>query len=261
MKNIDVAHAWAHSDLGAVGSGNNLSFHGCVIYSYTTAVANKLASGVYLLTSEKYSVTASKHMSYIRMAAYGQVVSVPDVLADTLKDYRRNHDHLKKVVKELAEEYETRARSRKAWVLQGWVDAVREANWYNQYFKLKRVSIEEPEQAQEHYNKATHIFKRWKLHKTEHLLNHQNPRTCLRISKDGLNIETSRGIVMTELEGENIWRLMQQGKSSGLSTKVHGVRVSGFKLETIHSNGDAEGGCHLVPYSEGLQIAEHFGWG
>lgn len=87
----EVAHLWAHAAQDhARNSSKSVFFDGAVIYSYGTHfpmgirfdVAKAKRSGshhdfVFLLNSEGYSVTTSKHQSLVRRATYGEHFSVP----------------------------------------------------------------------------------------------------------------------------------------------------------------------------------------
>lgn len=63
----DVAHNWAHQLKSRLTSGN-LSFEGCLIYSYRTAIGEvitlKDGTKIYVLNTGSYSNSTSKHQGY-----------------------------------------------------------------------------------------------------------------------------------------------------------------------------------------------------
>ena len=79
-----VAHQWAHaSDTSRARRAGNVSTSGHAFTSYATDVAawyDQPTGRVFLVTSESFSVSTSKHVSVARGAAYGRVFLVPYVV-------------------------------------------------------------------------------------------------------------------------------------------------------------------------------------
>lgn len=76
MNNIEVAHIWANGQK-ASGKGSNLFFEGDTIYSYGRhfPIARRVVMGNgdvhYIVNPARYSVSTSKHQTYVRGAIAG----------------------------------------------------------------------------------------------------------------------------------------------------------------------------------------------
>ncbi len=67
MNQRDLTHQWAHQ-IKPHGKASALSYDGPVIRSYSTAMGRILPGGAVVLNAARFSVTTSKHQSFIRQA-------------------------------------------------------------------------------------------------------------------------------------------------------------------------------------------------
>lgn len=149
----DVAHAWAHK-LNRHFKGFNMfrghsSGYGApteeydTIYSYgyhfPIARHAKTANGTpcILLTTEGYSVSTSKHITYVQRALPSGVLvfKVKNVLATTKAHHKENYEAMKKT---MIRSLESAARARKH--VEMWLNSAdytrRSMNTYTNMFKL-----------------------------------------------------------------------------------------------------------------------------
>lgn len=69
MKNLDVCKVFVNgSKNGAHSLNMSISHDGSTLYSYNTAIAQKLPNGSIIVNETKYSVSTSKHQSFLRRA-------------------------------------------------------------------------------------------------------------------------------------------------------------------------------------------------
>ena len=67
MKNEEVIKMFANGYKKAVQANSvSISAKGNVLYSYGTAIAQRLRNGKFIVNETKYSVTTSKAQSYVR---------------------------------------------------------------------------------------------------------------------------------------------------------------------------------------------------
>lgn len=67
MRNQDVISAFAKGSTKAVKANSvSIGYDGNTLFSYGTAIAQRLANGKYIINETKYSVTTSKAQSYVR---------------------------------------------------------------------------------------------------------------------------------------------------------------------------------------------------
>lgn len=138
--NTDEAlHRWAANDR-TYGSAGNVSFSNGCLRSYSTVVArhclSKSGNSFVLLTTQRYSVTTSGHVSGARSAVRGRTVFlVPDVLADTVAEHRANLNDYGARAAECRKKAAT-ARTNGAQYLEEAAAIIREANTYAEYVGL-----------------------------------------------------------------------------------------------------------------------------
>ena len=95
----EATHRWAANDR-SYGLAGSVSFSNGCLRSYSTVVArhclSKSGNSFVLVTTQRYSVTTSGHVSKARAAVRGRTVfMVPDVLADTVAAHRANLNALR----------------------------------------------------------------------------------------------------------------------------------------------------------------------
>ena len=77
MRNSDLCVEFVNNVANINGKkGNNISisWDGTRLYSYGTCIGERLSDGSFILNVTKYSVTTSKHQSYLRRALVGRKV-------------------------------------------------------------------------------------------------------------------------------------------------------------------------------------------
>jgi hypothetical protein len=63
----EIAHLWAHQSQDSACCAANMHFDGVAFYSYDTIIAS-IVDGVYLVSDSHYSITTTRHQSYVRRA-------------------------------------------------------------------------------------------------------------------------------------------------------------------------------------------------
>jgi len=65
----EIAHLWAHATQdSARNPGGNVSFAGGILYSYNTTIAVRVAPTLFVVDVGRFSITTSKHQSWVRRA-------------------------------------------------------------------------------------------------------------------------------------------------------------------------------------------------
>lgn len=86
MTNKEVCKAFVMGEDYAMGS--NLSIRGNVLYSYATAICQRLGNDKFVYNETKYSSTTSRHQNCLRYALRGHEV-------ETVSKISRGCTHLK----------------------------------------------------------------------------------------------------------------------------------------------------------------------
>ena len=88
--------------------------------------------------------------------------------------------------------------------------------------------------------------------------------TALRLSRDGLHVETSRGASVTLRTARNLWRALQSVRGADAAARAELVArfpsVDGFTLREIRDDGAAVIGCHTLHADEVDAFAAARGW-
>lgn len=104
MDNSQVAHLWANRSRERA-KGSNFYFEGDTIYSYGShfPIARHFG-GVVLFTNQSYSVSTSRHISYVRQACtHLRRFTVSNPLDDpSAKDVREYREQLKRTAEKAA---------------------------------------------------------------------------------------------------------------------------------------------------------------
>lgn len=161
MKNSEVAHLWAHQSR-VRGTGNNLSFYGPVLRSYSTAIGELVQTkdGILAaLNATIYSVSTSRHQHYARQAAShlpsakvwgvgrGESWVVPKTgpHADKI-DKKWAREQIKTSLSKAAERMEKAGRARNpdtsCWLKSQADFLVRNAETLAKWFKVKMPKVE-----------------------------------------------------------------------------------------------------------------------
>ena len=161
MKNSEVAHLWAHQSR-VRGTGNNLSFSGPVLRSYSTAIGELVQTKdgtLAVFNATNYSVSTSRHQHYMRQAIshlpsvevwgvhIGETWLVPKTGAHANKvDKKWIREQIKTSLSKAAERMEKAGRARNPYsshYLESQADyLVRNAETLAQWFKVRMPKVE-----------------------------------------------------------------------------------------------------------------------
>jgi len=273
----EVAHLWANqAQPEARNAGGTLYFRDSTIYSYGSHFPmGRHVDGIVLFTTNTYSPTTSKHLSWTGYACnHLTTYSVPDVLARSKAQHRANFDYYR-------ERYESliikASRARKyASLLLTEAEAIRtEANEYSRFFKIRvqlkpadidtlKTKADKQRKAELKAEKKRAIKRdaellervaRWRANDT-----YSRPwdysQTILRLSKDGETVQTSKGASFPADHARRalpiLHRCVKQGKTWQQNGKT--IHLGSYRLDRISANGDVKAGCHSVKYAEVLHL-------
>ena len=269
----EVAHLWANqAQPEARNAGGTLYFRDSTIYSYGSHFPmGRHVDGIVLFTTNTYSPTTSKHLSWTRYACnYLTVYDVPDVLACNKTQHRANFEHYRKRYESLIIKA---SRARKyASLLLTEAEAIRtEANEYSRFFKirvqLKPADIDTLKTKADKQRKAElKAEKKRAIKRDAELLKHvakwranetySSPwgysQTILRLSADGENVQTSRGVTFPADHARRALPILHRCVSRGRVWQQNGktIHLGNYRLDRISANGDVKAGCHFIKYAE-----------
>ena len=147
----EVCHVWAQQTQDEGRSGN-MFFKGKTIYSYGRhfPIARFVDENTVLFTSKDYSVSMSKHKSYVRRAIRSgvKVFCVPDINAFDENTHKANLEYLLSMMNETAE---TAVRSRKYTesLLRYSLEYLTTAREYRDYFNIDYLLPDNPPKMEE----------------------------------------------------------------------------------------------------------------
>lgn len=294
LTNSQVIHRWAQNNGGSARSSNgNCWFDGPSLYSYRTVIARfHMGTGVVgpvcLITTRKYSVTTTgRHMPGAYDIAGARVFYVDDV------DPADHSDNVEK----MASEYAATLRSAEKARLHAasWAERARDirqnAEAYAAAFGLpfdpaafpetstaafqaalrrsearaaeanRRVEIRRQQDAL----RAAEEIPAWREHQISTIWNSYAIPTMLRVSRDGTEIETSRGASFPVEHAVRAFMLLAKLASTGRTYQRNGhtIHLGHYAIDSFDGQ-NVVAGCHTVPWSEvvacagllGLTIAE-----
>lgn len=299
FNNRQLAHVWAQQSQSE-GRGSNFFFDGPALYSYgrhfcvARFVQPEDGGGpVVLLNSTRYSASTNRHQSYARGAVHGLPVrafNVPDTDAHG-REPARHERNLTHYVDTIAAHVEGAAHSR-VYCESGLRAAERvaaEGARYCQAFKLpKRLWPKSPdtspealakvrerdrkarakraaERARAEAERAAMVAQhREEWRKGEHRTAPDGGPTMLRVSRDGMRVETSRGAEVPVEDARRIlrlWRTWQHSGPPSCSPWPHGAgpRVGHFTLREVRADGALVIGCHVLDPEELWRMADALG--
>lgn len=278
----EVYHLWAHQaqDHARNGQGN-VSFTGLDAYSYRARIASlvpgegtgagRLAA---LVSSHKWSVTTSKHQSYVRRAIpHGMAVFIVPSLDP---DHAVNLEHYAAHAEYLAAKA-SRARSHRVWLESQATDLQAEANKYCRFFGLadafdpgmvqearrrNKAAREawEAQQERERLARAEQIriddagkVEAWLRGDDDVSLSYSYPDTLLRLTGDGAEVETSRGARVPVSHARHAYRNLSRGLLAS------GARIGHYQVDQVDET-TVTIGCHEIARVEVERFAGVMGW-
>jgi hypothetical protein len=296
MNNSQVAHVWAQQRKPE-GEGSNFYFNGTTIYSFgghfpIARFTDRTLDGqrVVLFTIENgWGGYTGRHIHHV----YGALRGLPVRIIDCLEPATRSGRHNSRVLTQEAqhfnnlEDYAERfsaallkaSRARKhaelyvqrAEQIREWCAAYCEAfnlpvpQWVTDEIPTDLAGIKARAQEtarMENERKRAELAAKvaeWRNGNTVSI--HEHPDTMLRLSRNGLKVETSRGAEVPVADARNLWRMVARcvATATGLKTPPP-VSVGQFQLREIHADGTCIVGCHTLDYSETRAFASAQGW-
>jgi hypothetical protein len=278
LKNTsEVCHYFANN-VQFEGRAGNASFRGDNFFSYRTIIAKRI-NGVIVISSNKYSVTTSSHLSDLRRACgHLEVVSIPCVDKSTLDNQTIVQNQVNNLLR-LA----STARTKKDLYLSQALSIVKGFNRYcelsenNQYIidlaifdnvdfeALKQVEKErqavqlakrKAQQVEDALENSVKI-NQWLAGERDNLGYHVSSETLLRVKGD--NIQTSRGAEIPISHTAALWALVDVVINSGRNLVLN-KRIGVYTLTCINANGDIIVGCHHIKYDQLQRIAKILGY-
>lgn len=149
MNNREVAHLWA-AQSRASAKGNNFSFDGPLLFSYSTCIARIFPDKagacaawrgpIALMTERQYSKTTAKHKNYARNAVSHMLLA--EVLHCDPANRREHGANMDYLLAQIADQLKQAQRAQRLFRVQGcreWAERLHGiAGDYNDYFRLRR---------------------------------------------------------------------------------------------------------------------------
>lgn len=276
--NRQLAHLWAAQSKPR-GKGHNFYFEGPTIYSYgahfpiASFVAMPNGGRCVLFTTDRYGQATSKHINYARSALFGlgvNVFTVPHVPVATMRDGSAAVHHPDNVRAYLAridaKKLEAaRARKHREMLLGELARLQQEAELYRATFAPDMAAItmtvtddelrealavkRAAEKAQAERDAAKNAEARAEWRAGEGFTAPGD--TMLRLSRNGENIETSRGANVPVSVAPRLWVMVQRVRLGEVFELPPGASAVGsFQLRDITACGDLIVGCHHIRFAE-----------
>lgn len=294
MNNSEVFHSWAHQHkLSAKGS--NCSYNGNICYSYSTPIGmlvEKNGKTLTILSSERFSVTTSKHQSlcfraihtlypYVNVNNLRNLIDVSiDNLLQRLEIYHSEllddiisklSNKRKKAINILhliiAEYHELKA-------LYNFLDKDLTDLSSKIIFKINEsgrfdINFSSMDHCKNYFNDVFYnrrssysqktqeeIIENWRKCKRQSINGLKLTKTLLRFSPKNNQVQTSKGISFSTDEARQFWSDIQD---SVIKNVEKTVKYLGFEGK-INPDGSVSIGCHSIDYSEILNIASTLGF-
>lgn len=286
VNSSEIAHLWAHQTQLSARSAASVSFDGPNFYSYSTIIGSivtgKDGSKAFLLGNGSYSVTTSKHQSWMREAAFGREFNVPGVSSRNSNQFsdpsRIMSDWTTEVAYKLSNASKAREPKKTRLILEATqlVDEMRE---FAEFMGLKKVkypplphSVAELSamMAKEERRKAVASKKAETQRKQQeekarlealpkaeawmrgedidpYHFSRYTP-TLLRVV-DG-EIETSMGAVFPITHAKRGLALVDMARTLGKEWQRNGhtCHIGHYQIDRITPDGTVYAGCHIVPF-------------
>ncbi len=260
MNNREVAHFWANQSKPSA-KGSHFFYEGDTIYSYgyhfpiarliTHPVTKKLA---YLYNAGKYSVSTSKHQSYVRSAAcHLECIPVPQ--KDVTGTKSPTAKQMAVMVKELAKEQAS--------------DAEKAKEYKRESARIKRETKKKEAWAMLKYPEWLETWRKG----GPLPYGYMKHSTSIRLNPDGM-IETTKGARVPASVAKKVWTLLLtavQKETVNPSTtawtpfwsapEFNWGNYKGVALRRIAPGSpiDLVVGCHTIPWSEIELMAQTLG--
>ena len=286
MRNVlrshaEVAHYWANK-VQPSGRASRMFFENEKIYSYGHhfCIARHLPLGAVAFTTQTYSNSTSKHISYVRRAArHLRIVYCRAPGDSAAANMRAAREAVRRT---LTDSTKPRIHAATRTKLKG--EALHIAERANEYLaaldpleaegqtpidlsSLEHIREElEAMNAQQRAREAERLAART-LELQEDLAKWRageyarsalySIAVALRIKDD--NIETSHGASIPLAEAPRLWALVERARRGERDYEV-GAAVGSYRLTKIRRDGSIVVGCHDISYDELRGIAKQIGY-
>lgn len=279
--NSECCHVWTQKTQEH-GRGHSIFFEGDTIYSYGHHFPMaRHADEIVLITTRSYSVSTSKHQSYVLQACHHiPHFYVYDVTARSKTQHREN-------LAKMREEYEnlivkaSRARVYANEYAQQAEGHRNRANEYAAHFKLgtrikpanveqittraKRQAAKERRERKKQAKRQQALYlervEKWRNHETNAIPWGYSRFALLRLSPDGETVQTSQGATFPASHARRALPLVMRCANNSQSWERNGeqIRLGQYRLDSIDENGTVRAGCHTVEFSEVRHLAALLG--
>lgn len=272
IANRQLAHQWA-AQTKPSGKGSNFYYDGPTIYSYgghfpiATFYPQPNGGRCVLFTTDGYSPSTSRHISYTRSALHGLGVNVFNVAHVPTPHHVHHPDNVCDYMRRIERDTLLTARSRqnKQWRLTELVALQREAELYRATFAPDMpaiaVTVSDDElRAAMTVRKAAEAAARTRAAVADAQAraewrtgdHYAAPGdTMLRLSGNRETIETSRGARVPVSVAPALWALVQRARAGDVfEIPASASNVGDFTLRDITAEGDLIVGCHHIRYAE-----------
>lgn len=274
----EVCHAWAHQT-GKNRKGHNMFYEGPTIFSYghhfpiARIVTNERGEQAVLLTTDTYSVSTSKHITYTwRACSHMLTFSVPFVdhrgsASDNARAYIvRIVDYLEKAKRarvykdshmRSAERLTQEARDFIAffdvpgyedfnWAPEAMVEGLRIATQRQQQAEREAARIREAAKRRRYREEVWPKIKEWLRGETNETYWH-TPRPLPRI-QDGFVVTSWGARAPLPIAKRLYWKAIQCRREHKAWVPEKGLLAGDFEVRHITKSGDLVVGCHNIPF-------------
>lgn len=294
FRSAEVAHIWAQQNqYEGRNAGNTMFFRDKSIYSYGShfEMARFVKPDVVLRTTRSYSVTTSKHLSYVWRALSNKqkLFDVP-----SFDDHAENGHYLAREVRELIDatnrartgiKYKLEEISRRTSAARAYLAAFKKEMTVTARNEIKRLdkdfhkvltqdridTLKAREKENEKRAEVRHAaararreeqeklnslavqdyFEKWKAGEGTYSWKFQNLPVALRII--GETIETSHGATVPLLAARELWDKLQRREP------LHGMTLGSYTVQGL-SGSILTVGCHQIPVKEVFRMAKNLNW-
>jgi len=260
FSNQEIVHVFAQQSQNS-GRSNSMFFEGNKIYSYGYhyLLGKFIDSQTILINDKGYSSTTGKHISLLSSATshlrqfytcYSDINTVHETIQEDLKkmstartkqavylssiysNYKNLKDYLDYTKTKLSQEEKEKYKEIKKIIKK--IDNDKDAI-------LSEVAIKEKAKREREKAKLQEQLKEWKAHNITNVYGLSN--SYLRMSQDGANVETSKGVKIKVDDARLLYKLIESGRDI-VGYKINYYTVIGIKDNILKV------GCHNIPMNE-----------
>lgn len=291
--NREIPHLWMHkTQPHARNAKGSLYFEGATIYSYGSYfpiarhVTNSKGEACVYVNPGSYSVTTSKHQSMVRASIPARVpVFNIDPDMSTVRALPEYVERLDKAIGVMS-----RARSSAEWRHRTAIEIRTEALAFCEFWSLDASTLPEVpaldsealevykareaerNRAKREADKAKEAERKvmiaraceaWRNGSPDYSMQAYNASPMLRLSADGSEVETSRGVKVPVDAAKIALEIVREVKASGVPwtcPPAERVSIGHFSLDKVEADGTLHAGCHVIACAEIERFAASVGW-